>query len=94
MRFFLILVGVRALVQGVGMFLSSRCKESDPEARDLVGIVDVVLALVGLIPVHWPNTGIFTVSWLLAGLAVVIGSVRVYVATRLRGVWRRVGDGS
>jgi len=92
MRLFLILVGAWALIQGVGMFLSSRSKESDPEARNLVGIVGGVIALAGLILVIWPNTAVVTVSWLLAGVALVIGGVMIYVAMRLRRVARRIGD--
>lgn len=90
MRLFLILVGAWALIQGVGMFLSSRNKDADPEARSLVGIAGGALAVAGLILVLWPNTGVVAVSWLLAIVALVIGGVMVYVAMRLRRVSRRI----
>ena len=91
-RIFLVLVGVWALIQGVGMFLSSRKKDTDPEAGKLVGMVGGVLALAGLILILWPNTGVVTVSWLLAAIAFVVGAVMIYVAIRLRRVARRVGQ--
>jgi uncharacterized membrane protein HdeD (DUF308 family) len=91
-RIFLVLVGVWALIQGVGMFLSSRKEDTDPEAGNLVGLVGGVLALAGLILILWPNTGVVTVSWLLSTIAFVVGAVMIYVAFRLRRVARRVGQ--
>jgi uncharacterized membrane protein HdeD (DUF308 family) len=76
-KLFLILVGVWAIIQGGGMFLSSRNKEADLESRNLVRIMSGILAIAGLILVVWPNTGIVTVSWLLAGIAFVLGCVMV-----------------
>ncbi len=90
MRLFLILVGAWALLQGVGMFLSSRSKESDPESRNLVGIVGGVLGLAGLILLVWPSTGIVTVSWLLAAVAFIVGGVMIFVALKLRKVAGRL----
>ncbi len=89
-RLFLILVGAWALIQGVGLFISSRDREADPESRNLVGIVGVVLALSGLVLAMWPNTGVVTVSWLLATVALVLGCVMIFVAVRLRRVTRRI----
>lgn len=87
---FLVLVGAWALVQGVGMFFSSRGKDNDPESSQLVGSVGAVLAMAGLILVLWPNTGVVAVSWLFAGIMFVVGSVMVYVAIRLRTLVKRL----
>ncbi len=91
-RIFLVLVGIWALIQGVGMFLSSRKKGTDPEAGNLVGKAGGVLALAGLILALWPATGVVTVSWLLSAIAFGVGAVMVYVAIRLKRVARRVGQ--
>ena len=92
MRLFLILVGAWALVQGVGMFLSSRNKDSDPESRNLVGMVGGALAIAGLILMIWPSVGIATVSWLIAAVALAIGGLLIFVATRLRRVAHRLRE--
>ena len=89
-RLFLILVGAWALIQGIGMFLSSRNKEADPESRNLVGIVGGVLAIAGLILILWPSTGVVTVSWLIAAISLLLGCLLIFVATRLRRVARRL----
>ena len=90
MRVFLVLVGAWALIQGVGMFLSSRNKESDPESRNLVGIAGGALALAGLILLIWPNTGVVTVSWLIASIALLLGCLLIFVATRLHRIAKRM----
>ncbi len=89
-RLFLILVGVWALLQGAGMFLSSRNHESDREARSLVGIVGGALAVAGLILIVWPNTGVVTVSWLIAIIALSLGCLLIYVGNRLRRIASRI----
>ncbi|TWU28030.1 HdeD family acid-resistance protein [Novipirellula artificiosorum] len=90
MRLFLLLVGLWALLQGVGIFLSSRGREVDKEARKFVGILGAVLAVAGLILLIWPSTGIVTVSWLIAAIALVVGGVMLFVALKLRKIAQRL----
>lgn len=93
MKLFLIVVGAWALIQGVGMFLASRSKDADPEAQNLVGSVGAALALVGLILIVWPNTGVVTVSWLIAIVALLLSCLLIFVATRLRRIAKRISCG-
>lgn len=89
-RLFLLLVGLWALLQGVGIFMSSRGRDVDSEAQRFVGILGAVLAVAGLILLVWPSTGIVTVSWLIAAVASVVGGVMVFVALKLRRVALRL----
>jgi uncharacterized membrane protein HdeD (DUF308 family) len=90
-RFFLTLVGVWALLQGAGIFLSNRSADSDTETRQLFGTVGAVLAVAGLILIVWPGTGIVAISWLIAVVASIIGCVLILIASRLRRLKKRVG---
>ena len=89
-RLFLTLMGVWALLQGSGMFLSNRSSDSDAESRRLFGTVGAVLAVIGLILIVWPSTGVVAISWLIAVVALVIGCVLIFVATRLRRITDRL----
>lgn len=89
-RVFLVLVGAWALLQGVGMFLSSRSSDSSEESRQLCKIIGAVLAIAGLILIVWPGTGVVTISWLIAAVAAVLGCALIYVAMRLRRIERRM----
>jgi uncharacterized membrane protein HdeD (DUF308 family) len=90
-RLFLSLMGGWALLQGGGMFLSNRNSDSDAESRQLFGTVGAVLAVIGLILIVWPSTGVVAISWLIAVVALVIGCVLIFVATRLRRIKDRHG---
>lgn len=90
-RLFLTLMGVWALLQGAGMFLSNRSTDSDAESRQLFGTVGAVLAVIGLILIVWPGTGVVAISWLIAVVALVIGCILIFVATRLRRITDRLG---
>lgn len=92
MRVFLVLVGVWALIQGVGMFFSSRNQESDTESRSLVAMAGGGLAFAGLILLLWPNTGVVAVSWLIAGVTLLIGCLLIFVATNLRRIAKRLNQ--
>ena len=69
-RFFLILVGSWAFIQGIAIILF-RLDRSSPESRTLFGISGAVLALAGLILLVWPVTGVVAVSWLLGATGIV-----------------------
>ena len=91
-KLFLIVVGIWALLQGAGMYLSSRKLEPKEEERGLMGIIGVVMAVIGLVLIFWPNTGIVAISWLLALGLLVVGGLLVYLATRLRRVRKRIDN--
>jgi uncharacterized membrane protein HdeD (DUF308 family) len=91
-KLFLIVVGIWALLQGVGMYLSSRGLESEDEQRGLMGIIGAVMAVIGLVLIFWPNTGVVTISWLIALGSLIIGGLLIYLATRLKRVKKRIND--
>jgi uncharacterized membrane protein HdeD (DUF308 family) len=90
MRVFMIIAGIWALLQGVGVVMSSRKLEADDADRALMAVVGVVIALVGVAFIVWPKTGIVTVSWLIGLGAGVVGLLLVYLATRLKRVRNRI----
>jgi uncharacterized membrane protein HdeD (DUF308 family) len=89
-RVFLMLVGAWALLQGGSLFLSSRSNESDVEARRLFGIIGAVMAVIGLILIVWPDTGVVAASWLISIVVLVLGCSLIFVATRLRRISQRM----
>lgn len=89
-KLFLIMVGVWLLIQGVGMFLSSRKLDPSDAERGLMGLIGGVMALIGIVFVFWTDTGVVAVSWLLALGALVIGTLLIYLATRLKRLETRI----
>lgn len=90
LKIFLILVGAWAVIQGCGVLISSRNRESDHEARTLVSYVGISLVAAGLAFVFWPNTGVTAVSWLIAIILLFIGCLLLFVGNKLRLISRRL----
>lgn len=91
-KLFLIVVGIWALLQGAGMVLSSRQLGPEEEQRGLMGAIGGVMAVIGLVLIFWPNTGVVAISWLIALCSLVVGGLLVYLATRLKRVRKRIDN--
>ncbi len=91
-KIFMVLAGIWALLQGIGVAMSSRQLESDGTDRTLMAAIGAVIALVGIAFIAWPETGVVTVSWLIGIGALVVGLLLVYLATRLKRVRKRVDN--
>lgn len=84
-KIFMVLVGVWALLQGVGLFWMSRSMV-DSAARSLMFGLGIAMAIVGAIFVFWPTTAVVTLSWLLATMTGLIGCLLVGVALKIRSL--------
>ncbi len=91
-KLFLMVVGAWALLQGGGMFMSSRELEPDHEARGVMAMVGAIMAIIGLVFIFWPETGVVAISWMIAVGALVVGSLLIFLATRLRRVKQRLDN--
>jgi len=89
-RVFMVIAGIWALLQGLGVVMSSRRLEADDADRTLMAVVGVVIALVGVVFILWPESGVVTISWLIGLGAGLVGLMLVYLASRLKRVRKRV----
>ena len=89
-KLFLIFVGIWLVLQGIGLFLSSRKIDPVEGERGLMGIVGGIMALIGLVFVFWTDTGVVAISWLIGIGAFVIGGLLIFLATRVRRLRTRV----
>ena len=89
-KLFLIFVGIWLVLQGIGLFLSSRKIDPVEDERGLMGIIGGIMALIGLVFVFWTDTGVVAISWLIGIGAFVIGGLLIFLATRVRRLRTRV----
>ena len=83
-KFVLVLFGAWLVFVGGGQIISGRrLGEGDPN-RGLMMMLGSVAAVVGLVLIVWPDTGIVVVSWGIAAAAIVLGAQSIYLATRLK----------
>lgn len=86
----LTLLGVWALVQGVGLFLAGRSLRAEDEGGSLLTGAGALLAVFGLAALLWRGVGAVAVSWLIALVALVVGGLLIFVARRLKRVQHRL----
>jgi len=89
-RLLLVIVGLWAVFQGVILFLAGRRADMNDPDRGLAITIGAVAAIAGLILVIWPGTGVITISWLIAIVALSIGALLIFLGLRLRQVEKRV----
>ncbi len=83
-KIFLVLVGIWLILQGVGLYLSSRNVEPNESERGLMQGIGIVTALIGLVFVFWTDTGEVAIAWLVGIAAVVLGGLLVYLSSRIK----------
>ena len=64
-KLFLILVGIWLVLQGMGLFLSSRKIDPAEGERRLMAITGGIMASIGIVFVFWTDTGVVAISWLI-----------------------------
>ena len=89
-KVFLVLVGIWLILQGLGLFWSSRKIDPTEGERGLMSAVGIVISLIGLVFVFWTDTGEVAISWLIGIAALVVGGLLVYLATRVRLLQSRI----
>ena len=89
-RLLLTILGLWALFQGVMLILAGFQAGPDDPDRGPAMTIGAVAAIVGLVLVIWPGTGVVTLSWAIGIAALLIGGSLVYLALRLRRIDKRV----
>lgn len=96
-KLFLILVGIWLVLQGVSLLLAAFRMDSNDEERGLAMVIGGVMVVIGAVFVFWTDTGVVAISWLVGIGAAVIGSLLIYLATRVKAIRARIdsiGDGA
>ncbi|WP_162798522.1 HdeD family acid-resistance protein [Sulfitobacter sp. SK012] len=84
------LLGLWALVTGVGYLMTWwKMSEVDPE-RDTSRNIGIIALVAGAILVLWPGTGSVALGWTLAILAFVVSAIMFFLASRFKKVKDRL----
>jgi uncharacterized membrane protein HdeD (DUF308 family) len=86
----LVLLGVWAVVQGVGLLLAGRRLRAEDEGGGVLIGAGGLLTFFGAVALVWRGVGALAVSWLIALIALAVGGVLIFVARRLKGVEQRL----
>lgn len=88
-RLLLMVFGAWALVTGISQVIAARSldAEQDRGPRTTIG---VIVAVVGLVLLLWPGTGIVTLSWVIALAALILAALLIFLALRFKGLKTRL----
>jgi uncharacterized membrane protein HdeD (DUF308 family) len=89
-KLFLILAGIWLVLQGISLLRAALRMGTGEEERGLAMAIGGVMALVGIVFVFWPDTGVVAISWLIGVGAALIGALFVYLATRVKRIRARI----
>ena len=80
-KFLLMIFGAWLVFVGGGQIISARRMPINNANRGVMLVFGAVAALVGLVLIVWPGTGIVVVSWGIAAAAILVGIQSLYLAS-------------
>jgi uncharacterized membrane protein HdeD (DUF308 family) len=89
-RTLLVIFGIWALATGVSQIWAARQQEVEGGERSAMTTIGWVAAVVGLILIVWPGTGVVTIAWLIGIVALLLGVALIWLALRLKRLQARV----
>jgi uncharacterized membrane protein HdeD (DUF308 family) len=90
-RLLLVVFGVWFLLVGISQFWAARQNQMDGDDRNALSMVGGLIAVLGLVLILWPGTGVVAISWLIAFAALLLGAILIFLALRLRRLQQRAG---
>lgn len=88
-RLLLTIVGIWLLFQGGMLFWAARQSDSNDPDRGITMGIGAVTAIIGIVLVVWPGSGVVAISWVIAIAVSVIGVMLISLSLRLRKVEKR-----
>ena len=82
--------GAWALFTGISQIIAARRADADFTERSPMTTVGRILAVIGLVLIVWPGTGVVTISWVIAIALLLIAGLLIFLALRLKRLKERV----
>lgn len=86
----LVILGVWAIVQGFGLYLTGRALQAEDAGGGLFQAVGAFLLVFGIVALIWRGVGAVAISWLIALTALALGALLILVALRIKNIRDRL----
>ena len=93
-RALLIVFGVWLLLTGVTQIRTVRRLGVESDERSTATTIGALAAVVGLILILWPGTGMIAIGWVIAIAALAVAVLLIFLALRLRRIKERMDAGA
>jgi uncharacterized membrane protein HdeD (DUF308 family) len=82
--------GAWALFTGVSQIVAARRANVDDAERGLMTSIGGTVAVIGLILLIWPGTGVVAISWFIAFGALLFAALLIFLALRVKRLQQRI----
>ncbi len=89
-RTLLMVFGAWALFTGVSQIVAARRANVDDTDRGLMTIIGATVAVIGLVLLIWPGSGVVAISWFIAFAALLFAAPLIFLALRLKRLQQRI----
>ena len=90
LRVLLILFGLWLGFVGISQILTARRLRADDSNRGLLMTLGIIAAIVGVVLVFWPGSGIVVISWAIAVAALFYGVMSIFLGSRFRTLGKEI----
>jgi uncharacterized membrane protein HdeD (DUF308 family) len=91
-RTLLMIFGAWVLFTGVSHILAARRANVEDTDRGLTTTMGGAVAVIGLVLLIWPGTGVVAISWIISLAALMLAALLIFLALRLKRLKKRVGN--
>ena len=89
-RTLLVIFGIWALLTGASQIWAARQQDAEHGERGASTRIGWLVVVLGLVLILWPGTGVVTIAWLIAIVALLLGGALIWLARRLKRLQTRV----
>ena len=89
-RTLLMVFGAWALFTGISQIVAARRASIDGADRGLMSGIGATVAVIGLVLLIWPGSGVVAISWFIAFGALLLAALLIFLALRLRRLQQRI----
>jgi len=91
-RTLLMVFGAWALFTGVSQIVAARRANIDDNNRGVMTTIGTTVAVIGLVLLIWPGTGVVAISWFIALAALLFAALLIFLALRLKRLKGRIDN--
>ena len=91
-RTLLVVFGIWVLFTGVSQIVAARGGDPTNGERSTMTTIGGVAAVLGLILIVWPGSGVVAISWVIAIAALLVAALLIFLALRLKRLQARMAS--
>jgi uncharacterized membrane protein HdeD (DUF308 family) len=89
-RTLLVIFGIWVILMGISQIMAARRLTTTDPDRGVMITVGLVATVAGVVLMFLPGSGVVVISWVIALVALLVGALLIYLASRFRRLGKRI----